>query len=230
VLKNKAHPYPLHLLLFTMPGLPSIYSGSEWGVEGAKVGGDDRPLRPALPTPDAGAARGKHPDLAAVTARLAAVRRDSPALRHGGYRPLHVAAEQFAFERDAEGERVVVVANASAAAVRLEFAIGPRNGEALADRLGGDVFEARNGKLRVDVPPAGGASSRGGSSSPGSASTVRPPARRASLSPRRSVKPNEVQARRPRRLNDVIVAANRSLGRPHCRVRPRSCHCRWSRR
>jgi glycosidase len=156
VLKNTAHLYPLHLLLLTMPGPPSIYSGSEWGVEGVKVGGDDGPLRPALPTPDAGAERGKHPDLAAVTARLASVRRDSPALRHGGYRPRYVAAEQFAFERAAEGERVVVVANASAAAVRLEFAVGARDGEALADRLGEDVFEVRNGKLRVDVPPCWG--------------------------------------------------------------------------
>ena len=35
---NKAeHLYPLYCLLFTMPGIPSIYYGSEWGISGREA-------------------------------------------------------------------------------------------------------------------------------------------------------------------------------------------------
>lgn len=156
VLRNKAHLYPLHLLLFTMPGIPSVYAGSEWGIEGVKAGGDDRPLRPALPSPAVAASLGKHPELASAVARFADVRHRSPALRRGGYRPLHVAAEQFAFGREADGEEVIVVANAAATPARVEVTVAAGHGETFADRLGAGVFEARAGRLSVDVPPCWG--------------------------------------------------------------------------
>lgn len=33
-LLNPAHLAPLYTLLFTLPGIPSIYYGSEWGIQG----------------------------------------------------------------------------------------------------------------------------------------------------------------------------------------------------
>ena len=33
---NKALLYPLYILLFTMPGIPSIYYGSEFGLDAKK--------------------------------------------------------------------------------------------------------------------------------------------------------------------------------------------------
>src|SRR4051812_27942538 len=157
VLRDPAHLYPLHLLLFTMPGVPSVYAGSEWGIEGVKARGDDRPLRPALPSPAAARSRGRHPDLASAVARFARIRRGSAALRRGTYRQLHVAPEQLAFEREGEGERVVVAANAAGAPARLEIPVAVRDGEAFEDRLGpGTVIEVRGGRLRVEVPPCWG--------------------------------------------------------------------------
>ena len=47
-LKNPAHLYPLYSLLFTMPGVPSIYYGSEWGIEGKRTSQSDQALRPHL--------------------------------------------------------------------------------------------------------------------------------------------------------------------------------------
>ncbi|HEX7568085.1 MAG TPA: alpha-amylase family glycosyl hydrolase, partial [Anaerolineaceae bacterium] len=47
-LANPAHLYTLYILLFSMPGVPSIYYGSEWGIEGKKSNGSDLPLRPWL--------------------------------------------------------------------------------------------------------------------------------------------------------------------------------------
>ena len=134
---------------------PSVYAGSEFGIEGTKVGGDDRPLRPRLPSPSAAELRGKHPDLAEAVTRFATVRRHSPALRRGTYRPLHVASEQFAFERAVDGERVIV--NAASTAVRLGIPFGVDERSAFADALEFErVFEVRSGRLHVDVPSCRG--------------------------------------------------------------------------
>jgi glycosidase len=35
-LRRREHLRPLHGLLFTMPGVPSIYYGSEWAIEGRR--------------------------------------------------------------------------------------------------------------------------------------------------------------------------------------------------
>jgi len=156
-LREPAHLYPLYLLLFAMPGVPSVYAGSEWGLEGVRVRGDDRPLRPALATPEEAAARGRHPDLARAIARFAAARHASAALRRGGYRQLHVAAQQLAFLREGDGGRVVVVVNAAGAAAEMQFALPAGDGESFADLLEpGDAFTVRGGRLRVRVPPCWG--------------------------------------------------------------------------
>ncbi len=47
VLKSPTHLFPLHMLLFSMPGVPSIYYGSEFGLPGTKAD-TDWPLRPEL--------------------------------------------------------------------------------------------------------------------------------------------------------------------------------------
>lgn len=157
VLRTPAHLYPLHLLLFTMPGVPSVYAGSEWGIPGVKQGGDDGPLRPALPSPEAAARRGQHPELAQAIRRLAAVRRELPALRSGSYRQLHVAPLELAFERRAAGERAIVAVNGAESAAQLKIPLSGRAGDAFEDRLEpGRVFELRGGRLTLPLPPCGG--------------------------------------------------------------------------
>ena len=47
-LRQKSHLPLVYALLYFLPGIPSIYYGSEWGIEGRKEGGNDDPLRPAL--------------------------------------------------------------------------------------------------------------------------------------------------------------------------------------
>ena len=37
----KAHMNPVYTLLYTLPGIPSVYYGSEWGITGKKEGPDD---------------------------------------------------------------------------------------------------------------------------------------------------------------------------------------------
>ena len=62
IVKNPAHLSPLYILLMTMPGMPSIYYGSEWGIEGLKAPGTDAPLRPAL-NPASLPDNSRHPEL-----------------------------------------------------------------------------------------------------------------------------------------------------------------------
>lgn len=50
-LNNKAHFAPVHVLLYTLPGVPSVYYGSEFGIEGKKERYSDDSLRPALSCP-----------------------------------------------------------------------------------------------------------------------------------------------------------------------------------
>jgi cyclomaltodextrinase / maltogenic alpha-amylase / neopullulanase len=152
-LQKADHLAPLYCLLFTMPGIPSIYYGSEWGIEGRRTPTDDRPLRPAL---DLATARsmGRCPELAEVIGRLARIRHATPALRHGDYRQLAVSHEQLAFSRELpDGSRegtVIVVLNAADHAA--PFDVAATAGARFADALnGGETFLAADGRLRGEV-------------------------------------------------------------------------------
>lgn len=154
-LKDPAHLYPLYLLLMTVPGIPSIYYGSEWGLAGRKAPSSDAPLRPSL-SPAGLAGTAPHPDLHAALARLAAVRRRHPALRHGGYQPLHVAHEQFAFARSGASGDAVVGVNAAAEACNVTLQLPPAMGARVADVLNGKTFECPGGRLTIALDPCWG--------------------------------------------------------------------------
>lgn len=107
---------PLYGLLFGMCGVPSVYYGSEWGIEGEQLPGDHE-LRPALDHPEWN-------DLTDWIAALAAARAGSKALVWGDYTQLAVAPRQLVFQRQADGERVIVAVNAAPEPVTLHFDAG----------------------------------------------------------------------------------------------------------
>jgi glycosidase len=153
-LADPAHLYPLYALLFTMPGIPSVYYGSEWGIPGKKTRYSDLPLRPQL-DPAQLARHAPWPGLADYLGRLARIRLASPALRNGDYRPLHVASEQFAFLRTAGPEQVVVAVNSSARPARLDLRLPGRSGGSLLDLLDPSArFPLANGACPVDLLPS----------------------------------------------------------------------------
>ena len=145
ILRDPAHLYPLHILLLTLPGLPSLYYGSEWGVTGEKAPASDAPLRPPL-TPETLAAAGQHPDLYPVIRALIKLRRELPALGCGDYQEQLVTSEQFAFTRTWQGETVLVGVNAGREPVNLEL---PKLTGTWTDLLGsGETFTGG-----LELPP-----------------------------------------------------------------------------
>lgn len=157
-LNKPAHLYPLYLLLFTMPGMPSIYAGSEWGMEGVSGSGSDAPLRPALASPGATAEEAPQPDLPAAIQRFAQIRHRSEALRRGDYEQLSVNHEQLAFARRTDKETVLLVINAADTPKRLKIAAPGAEGQVFVDVLNEEHrFVIKNGRIEIEeVPPCWG--------------------------------------------------------------------------
>ena len=155
ILKDPSHLYPLYILLFTMPGIPSVYYGSEWGLLGRRQPASDAPLRPVLDPAQAQTL--PQPYLADWVARLAGIRRNSPALRGGGYRELAVAPQQFAFLREHPEGAVVVAVNASNAPAQIDVHLTVKKGW-LEDLLQpGESLPVAGGQARLTaIPPNGG--------------------------------------------------------------------------
>ena len=156
VLHKAEHLYPLYCLLFTMPGVPSIYYGSEWGLTGMKNNGSDAPLRPAL---DLAAIRQQapQPGLADAISRLSHLRQRAPALRRGNYRQLFVGHEQLAFSRQVNDELVIVLVNASDTPVEVNLEVNPALGGRLIDLLdAGEPIAVSGQKVQVVVPACWG--------------------------------------------------------------------------
>ena len=116
ILTDKSCLAPLYGLLFGMPGVPAVYYGSEWGVEGDKKNGDPT-LRPAIEKPEEN-------DLTAWIAALAHARTGSKALCWGSYRNVLVQPKQLIFERRVDGERVLVAINADSSPFDAHFDAG----------------------------------------------------------------------------------------------------------
>jgi len=141
----------VYTVLYTIPGVPSVYYGSEWGITGAKEGANDDGMRPALALPDDPATM-PEPWLPEHIARLSAIRRDHDALRHGEYTELHVASEQFAFRRQAGDDVVIVAINTAVREVTIEVESGFEDGSILTDALDDDVtVTAEGGRFRIPL-------------------------------------------------------------------------------
>lgn len=109
-LTNKAHFTPVHILLYTLPGVPSIYYGSEFGIEGKKERNSDDSLRPALNLSDYKDAVATN-SCTSLVAALGKIRQATKALSYGDYKELMLTNRQYAFSRNYEGTSVVVTVN-----------------------------------------------------------------------------------------------------------------------
>ena len=147
-LSNKAHFAPVHVLLYTLPGVPSIYYGSEFGIEGKKEKFSDDSLRPALNIEDYADAVQKNPCTALISA-LGKVRQHTPALSYGSYAELQLTNRQFAFARDLDGVRVIVTVNNDDNAAGMSLPAG--NCAEYIGTLTGQKVSVQGGRINVTV-------------------------------------------------------------------------------
>lgn len=147
-LNNKAHFTPVHILLYTLPGIPAIYYGSEFGIEGKKEKFSDASLRPALKYEDYADADTTN-SFTKLIAALGAARRSAPALSYGSYRELLLTNRQYAFAREQGGQSVIVTVNNDDNAADLYVAAG--NCAAYVGALSGTHVNVENGQLHVNI-------------------------------------------------------------------------------
>ncbi len=148
-LNDPAQLQSLYLLLFTIPGIPAIYYGSEWGLAGQRSPQDDSALRPCLDLEEM-KRFAPQPHLSQLIARLAALRADLPALRHGAYAQLFVSHEQLAFARCSADQKIVVLLNAAVQPAAFDLALPVKAREAMDTLNPGAGFPVENGKLLVE--------------------------------------------------------------------------------
>ncbi len=142
------------LLLFAMPGVPTIYYGDEVALQTVEpYGVMDLYNRAPYPWPDENGSHYPPPDqvMYSYYAELVALRTRYPALRHGSYQALLIDDEKsiYAFARIALNNIVVVVANKSAIGqvVSVDVAHLLPDGYVLQDALGGMSAAVKDGWL-----------------------------------------------------------------------------------
>ena len=148
-LMNKAHYLPAHVLLYTLPGIPSVYYGSEFGIEGRKERGSDDSLRPYIDLKDHAGDYDQNPCTSLIAA-LGKIHRDwNGELVWGDYRQLALTTQQYAFAR---GRLIVMVNNSDGEA----WINVPADAPAYVGLLTGRRIESGGGRLNVNLPGCGG--------------------------------------------------------------------------
>ncbi len=147
-LQDKNHLIPVHILLYTLPGVPSLYYGSEYGIEGRKEYGSDRSLRPAITLEQYESAT-KDNNLTKLLMRLSKIRKENKALSYGSYREVLLTNQQYAFYREYAGESVLVCVNNSNQDSVINVAAGDCT--AYIGGLSGETITATDGRFSVTV-------------------------------------------------------------------------------
>ena len=147
-LNNKKHYDPVHILVYTLPGVPSVYYGSEFGIEGKKERWSDDSLRPHLKLVDYKDAV-KNNSCTSLIARLGKIRQSELVLSYGDYRELLLTNRQYAFSRNYNGRSVVVTVNNDDS----DYVMTVRAGEAATyiGLLSGQKVDVVNGNICVNV-------------------------------------------------------------------------------
>ena len=140
-LRNPAHFLPVHVLLYTLPGIPSIYYGSEFGIQGRKERGSDASLRPCLNLEEL---LSQPNACLEIVKALGKVHEAESALWYGDYRELALTTGKYAYAR---GDLLITLCNEDGGA---SFDL-PGEGS-YQGALSGAVARAEGGRVHIDLP------------------------------------------------------------------------------
>ena len=147
-LTNKAHFVPVHVMLYTLPGVPSVYYGSEFGIEGRKEKFSDDSLRPALNYEDYKDAVNTNPYTKLIAA-LGKIHQNTPALCYGDYQELELQTTHFAYARTLDGKSVITTVNNGDNDVSMNLACG--DSAEYIGALSGERISVNSGRIQVRV-------------------------------------------------------------------------------
>lgn len=154
-LNEKGFLQSVYTLMYTLPGIPSVYYGGEWGVEGRKEGACDDRLRPRLVLSEM-EANPPVPELKKLLCKLGAIHQAQRALTDGVYRELLLTNRQYAFARILGNEAVVTAVNNDANPVHMEINC-PVSASGAQEALTATDAEIRDGRIIWEMPAYGSA-------------------------------------------------------------------------
>ena len=153
-LNHPANLFPVYQLLFTLPGIPSIYYGSEWGIEGKRSRTSDEVLRPALTL---SGMDGKAPELISHITALGKIHAEHDAFHSGSYKELLLTNRQYAFSRSGEHGTLISAVNNDEQPASISIPLPCAASDAVSLLPGEIPFSLENGRLSVTLPANGGA-------------------------------------------------------------------------
>jgi MAF protein len=147
-LNNKEHIYDVMMLVCTVPGIPSIYYGSEFAVEGNKENGSDWNLRPCLELDD----YDEDAELITLIRRLGYLKKQYKELTNGEYKQLLLTNRQFAFARISEDGAVITALNNDDEPARLEIPL-VNSGDRIENLLENEtMIEKAGDRIIINLP------------------------------------------------------------------------------
>lgn len=151
-LNDKGHLEPIYILNYTLPGIPSIYYGSEWGIEGKKEGNSDAPLRPRIDIEDKSICE-NNKKLTELICKLGAIKKNNKECFTGRYKELMLTNRQYAFLRYTENAGIITVVNNDDKEATVSFGINaPFDVTSAVELLSEDKVEVTNGNINVKIP------------------------------------------------------------------------------
>lgn len=148
-LTHKEHLIPVYFLLYTLPGIPSLYYGSEFAIDGAKEKGSDDSLRPCLELSQC-MEREEGKELLFLLRKLGQIKQQYAELSEGEYKELLLTNRQFSFGRILEGRGIIVAVNNDDAPAQLSVPLPVEAAEA-EDLITKESILVENGKINLSV-------------------------------------------------------------------------------
>lgn len=147
-LKDKNHLENVYTLMYTMPGVPSIYYGSEYGIEGKRTQFSDYELRPCL---DLNNVENANYDLLSHIIKLGKVRLALDALKYGNFDNVNIMNEKLVYKRFTDNQTVFIAFNLTNHDEKIGFDTGCN--AKLTDVLNDNEVIEVNGYCELSLKP-----------------------------------------------------------------------------
>lgn len=138
----------VYTLLFTMPGAPSIYYGSEFGIKGTRTAHSDYDLRPCI---NLGEIENPNYELFEHIKKLSKIKHTLDALKYGNYKNEVIQLEHLCYSMKTDNQSVFVLLNQSNEVRNIGF--DTRFSGVLTDVLNDNKIYPCDGYVNIDVMP-----------------------------------------------------------------------------